>query len=835
MKMKTVFMRAPALPFILLSVVCASLAGTAWAQAPEQEGQDEERAAPEPPEPAPPEPTEAPAPPEDEPVVETEGAEDDAPGEDGAPRDASDVDGEGPAPVPPPPEAPGEPAPVAPPAAEVAADDMDSLFEDPSLLELDEMVVIGERPEDLAQLPGAATVVSQEEMDATGPVHANEALRRVPGVHMLDEEGLGLRLNIGFRGLNPERSRNVLVLEDGVPVALAPYGEPEMYYTPRIERMRRLEIVRGSGSILYGPQTIGGVVNFVTLDPPEETTITADARYGSFNYFMTGVSVGGTHGKVGYLLYANHLRNDGHRDFDMRVTDVMGKLRIALTPKSTLRVKLGIYDEKSNSTYLGLTTPQYEADPSSNFAIHDVLPVRRFSGSIQHAHEFTDHTTLHTTIYGNQTSRDWRRQAFDRAPVDGRDYERIIDGSGQPFPVGMASMGPTDGSALYFRNLNGNRNRSFTIGGVESRVTSDYALGSVGGRFIAGARFHYEEAEEQRINGVVPSVSSGDLINDETRTGRALAAYVSNRFTFVDRLRVTPGLRLESLWSTRDVRRVGGVVEPAENTDHTLAFIPGLGVSADMLEAERDMQVTVFGGVHRGFAPPRTKDAITATGVPLELEAELSWNYEIGTRMAFREWASAELTGFHLDFSNQIIPPTEAGGAASASPDGLVNSGRTRHTGLETGLRADPAEALGAEFRVPLFLSYTFVRTRFGGGWRDDIRGNVLPYAPEHMMTAIARFEHRTGVSVQLSGNYIADQFADVENTVTPSVDGLVGRIPSRFLLDARVAYTHAPWGLTFYVLAKNLTDTQYIASRAPQGIQPGMFRQVIAGVRGRM
>ncbi|MBX3249008.1 MAG: TonB-dependent receptor [Myxococcales bacterium] len=711
----------------------------------------------------------------------------------------------------------------------------DDWLDDPELLALDDVTVIGEREEDLSSLPGAGTVISREELRATGAVNANEVLRRVPGVHVLEEDGLGLRPNIGFRGLSPDRSRNVLVLEDGVPVALAPYGEPELYYAPRIERMRRLEVVRGSGSVLYGPQTVGGVVNYVTLDPPEESTVTADARYGSFGYFLAEASAGGTHGNVGYLLYAMHHRNQGHRGFDLRLTDIMGKLRIDLTERSTVRVKLGLYDESSRTTYLGLTTPQFEADPSFNFATNDLLPVRRYSASVQHTYAFTPRVQLHTTLYGNQTSRDWRRQDFDRAPVDGRTYERIIDGGGRE--VSLAE-GPTDRSGIYFREGNGNRNRSFTIGGLESRVRARYSLGAVESLLTGGVRLHYEQATEQRIDGSVPAVSTGRLRSDETRTGYALAAYVSNRFTLADRVRITPGVRLESLWHQREQRRDANedLSPVARASQHTLALIPGLGISGDLLRAEGGPQLTAFGGVHRGFAPPRTKDAITPTGAPLDLDAEHSWVYELGARLSAAEWLHGELTGFLLDYRNQIIAPTEAGGAASGSEDQLVNSGRTRHVGLESALQLDPARAAGARsFRVPLALSYTYVRSRFGGGWRDDLRGNALPYAPEHLFNAIARFEHDAGVSVQVSGNYVAAQFTDRENTEAPSVDGLVGRIPARFLLDARVAYTVAPIGLTFYVLAKNLADTRFIANRAPQGIQPGMFRQIVVGLRGEI
>src|SRR5687767_9966791 len=129
--------------------------------------------------------------------------------------------------------------------------------------------VIGEYDQVLTSIPGSAFLVGKDRIEATHPSDTGEILRRVPGLHVVDDSGpFSMRLNLGVRGLNPDRSRKLLVLEDGVPLALAPYGEPEMYYSPPIDRMRRVEVLKGSGSILFGPQTVGGVVNFVTPDPP---------------------------------------------------------------------------------------------------------------------------------------------------------------------------------------------------------------------------------------------------------------------------------------------------------------------------------------------------------------------------------------------------------------------------------------------------------------------------------------------------------------------------------------------------------------------------------------
>ncbi|MDL1893385.1 TonB-dependent receptor, partial [Sphingobacteriales bacterium CHB3] len=118
--------------------------------------------------------------------------------------------------------------------------------------ELPQVDVIGRKQGMLDRVPGSANIITPANLRRLAPISGNEILRTITGLHAVDEEGVGLRLNLGVRGLNPDRSRNLLMLEDGVPIALAPYGEPEMYYTPSIDRMARLEVLKGSGSILFG-------------------------------------------------------------------------------------------------------------------------------------------------------------------------------------------------------------------------------------------------------------------------------------------------------------------------------------------------------------------------------------------------------------------------------------------------------------------------------------------------------------------------------------------------------------------------------------------------------
>ncbi|MCG3173367.1 MAG: Vitamin B12 transporter BtuB [Myxococcota bacterium] len=687
--------------------------------------------------------------------------------------------------------------------------------------------VFGGRAEDIEVVPGSAHVIGKQDMKFIQPLSAAEALRTAPGINVVEEsDGVNLRPNIGFRGLDPDRSRTLLLLEDGVPVAMAPYGEPEAYYSPPMERIERIEIVKGSGSILHGPQTIGGVINYITPDPAEKMTVLADVSYGSLDYLLARAGISNTHGQVGYYLSVMHKRLGGHRQLNLSMWDVFGKLRLRLTERSWVGMKLQVYDETSNATYIGLNQGQYETDPSFNFASHDIFLVRRFAASAQHNWLIGAHALLQTSVYGHNLNRDWSRQDYERFRTEGRTYERIINGDGMTVPLESA---PNDGSAVYFRNTQGNRQRNFSVGGLESRLTLNHSAGVLDNELTGGLRFHTEFSRIRYIEGEKPGARTGNIVDEDWRHGHALAAFALNRFTLWKKLHLSPGFRFEGLLQRREILREKGQgkIPEVDSSVWTIGLIPGLGVAYEALP-----QWVWFAGVHRGFAPPRTKDAISSNGQAIELSPEYSWNTELGTRYALEDFLTAEVTGFHIFFTNQIIEPTESSGgvAEGGMPQ---NSGETTHLGVETALTFDPMRLARAGFNLPLLVNYTFVEASFGDGWAARVTGNRLPYAPQHMLTGQLRFEHPWGYSAQVAGNYVSEQFGDKENTAFPSVNGVNGPIPARFLLDARAAYTLADPRLTIFLMGKNLTGARYIASRRPAGIQPGPFRHIIFGIQG--
>jgi Fe(3+) dicitrate transport protein len=693
-----------------------------------------------------------------------------------------------------------------------------------------QITVLGERSGLFGTVPGSASFVNERELQRLLPVSGNEVFRRVTGLHVVDEEGAGMRVNIGIRGLDPDRSRSVLMLEDGIPVALTPYGEPEMYYTPSMDRMSGVEVLKGSGQILFGPQTIGGVINYITADPPSQSTGRLSLRGGQGGFFTGLASYGNTYGNTG--VQVNYLRRqaDNLGATFFRINDLSGKIKLQLSEKSTVGLKLGVYDENSNATYIGLTQTMFDAGglDFERMAPDDRLEIRRYSASVTHEYRFSPALKLKTTAYGYTTTRNWQRQDFSLSASATNQTGVVWGDPGVP------------GGAVYMRNSTGNRNRQFEVAGIEPRLSAKYQLGNISNELDAGTRFLYERAFEQRVNGRNASSRSGDLVEDEIRTGYALSAYAQNKFFLTERFSVTGGLRMESFDYDRNILRstfaVNGVTAVRDTNiiadSRVFQLIPGVGANYTLRE-----NTTIFAGIHRGFAPPRVKDAITQAGQALQLDAELSWNTEIGTRTKPVDGLSLELTAFLMDFSNQIIPVSESSGGTGS---GLVNGGRTRHSGLEAGVTADFARILSVPNYALIFdMNATYVNAyynadRFVSPSANDeavnIRNNRTPYAPEWMISSALTFEAPMGLSLRLTGTYVGEQFTNELNTVAPSADGRTGKLPSYFIADATARYQIPKTQASFNLAVKNITDERYIASRRPQGIRVGLPRLITAG-----
>jgi len=678
--------------------------------------------------------------------------------------------------------------------------------------------VLGESEEALQAVPGSATKLEAEALEKAHVVTTNEALRKVPGVVAVDEEGLGLRPNIGMRGLDPSRSRKVLLLEDGVPLSMAPYGDNASYYHPPIERFESIEVLKGSAQLLYGPSSIGGVINYLTPMPPARLSARVTLGVGNRNYFNLSGMAGGVVGENGLVGTFMHKRGMGARDNTFsELTDVAFKALVGLGERQGLTLKASYYQEDSRVTYSGLTEAEFAANPRQNPFAHDRFHGKRLGLSGQHEFNFTDALVLRTTAYVGIFKRDWWRQSStsSQRPNDAAD----------PACGGMANLDTTCG--------NQGRLREYTMGGVEPRLQWRYPLAGAESQLDVGMRGHFEVQERRQENGAFPDARTGEVVENNQRRTNAWSAYAQNRFNF-GRFTVTPGARVEALWMYR-WNRLGANGAGITGQDSLVAAMPGVGATANLGGG-----TTLFAGVHRGFAPPRPEDVISNdTGAVVELKPELSWNYELGVRSQPRPGLQVEATGFYMDFENQVVPASVAGGEGAS----LTNGGRTRHAGLEFAPRLDVGKLRGSDHNPYATVAFTwlpvaeFVGTRvthIAAEAGTSVTGNRLPYAPRETLTATAGYAHASGFDAHLELVGMGEMYSDDLNTVVPTANGQRGRIPGWIIYNAAVSYTlpRIPGmeRLTVFASGKNLGNRLYIVDRS-RGILPGPPLTVQAGI----
>lgn len=669
-------------------------------------------------------------------------------------------------------------------------------------------------------LPGSVAKVDLVRLQSIQPFTLNEVLRKVPGVHVADEEGVGMRINIGIRGMDPDRSRGVHMMEDGIPVALGPYGENEAYYSPFVDRMAGIEIIKGSGQILYGPQTIGGIINFITADPPEKSRLNVKFMGGSGLNFLGAVTVGQGFKNGGFTL--SYIRKQGEQVGPTwyRINDVVGKLVIFPTNKTKLIFKAGFYHELSNATYVGLTQNMWESGDNLfvQMAPDDRMQVLRFSGSLQHEWRINKKLSMNTSVFGYRTSREWRRQEFSSSPAS--NMSGVVWGDSS-----------ITGGAVYMRNSTGIQNRYFDVLGAENKFIWSFNTGKIAQRVDAGIRFIYERANEDHMRGAVPNAEVGTPTSNEFRNGYGLAVYAQDKIFLHKKFTATIGVRGEFFWFDRTFNMLNGIDTSLGSNNFVAAVIPGIG-----LNYKPASWVNIYSGLHRGFAPPRVKDAINTSGVAVQLDAEDSWNVELGARFKVKEFLTAEITGFYMDFVNQVVPQSISSGGSSTA---LVNGGATRHAGVELAFDYDIAQHAGwKKMNLGIEGGFTYQYTAYAknrfsvqAGDTLNLINNQLPYAPSIMTNVALYFKTSFGLNIRLNGNYVGDQFADDLNLLTPTADGRKGLIPGYFILDANASYNIPKIKTTLRLSVKNLTDQRYIVSRRPTGIKVGLPMLFMAGL----
>ncbi|MDO9393973.1 MAG: TonB-dependent receptor [Methylotenera sp.] len=706
-------------------------------------------------------------------------------------------------------------------------------------IELKAVTVIGILPEKLESVPGSFTVVDEKEMEAKRPFSVKEALSNVAGINIVtSEDPMSLALNIGVRGNDPRRSARTLLLEDGMPLFLAPYGDPAAHYSTPLDRVQRIEVVKGSGQVLYGPQTVGGMINFVTKPVPKDGFAgSVSATIGNNDFTGLHANLGYGNERGGMMIDVLQKKGDGVRknhEFDVQDFAIKGQLN--LTDQHTLIAKASYYEEDSNVSETGLGVTEYARDkfqaPSGK---NDTFEHERKSFQLQHIFQIADKVKLSTQAYYVDAWRSSFRQTDEPGGFSGANNATgfsVLERC--PQPAGTAF------TEVQAANCGGrHRPRSYDYWGIEPRLDFSHNLFGIASDAVIGFRYHEEDIKREQYRGNTALFQNLSYAQDNSLPREkilidveAKSYYGQNTFYMGD-WAVTPGIRVEDIKTKTDIQRANGNAHTnpqSKLTNKQTKVLPGFGVAWNGID-----NTTIFAGVHKGFAPPRPSRDIFAAGantaVAGETKPEESTNWEIGVRSKYVKGVSLESTLFHTKLDDIVI--NRGGGT-------YENAGETAMAGLELAGRVDFGTIYDTSHNVYVTASYTnmftaeFKKTSPVAS-HGVVSGERLPYAPRHIASINLGYQHPVGVDARIGVDYISRQEPHPSQRVLAPVDaalsGLAGDIPSYSLLNASVSYKPADSKASYFISAHNLADKQYLVTRI-DGMFAGRERQVFGGIR---
>lgn len=681
---------------------------------------------------------------------------------------------------------------------------------------------------------GSAYYLSPQDLQQFGYTDVNKVLRAVPGVNVFEEDGFGLRPNISLRGTSPERSAKITLMEDGVLIAPAPYSAPAAYYFPTIGRIEAVEVLKGSSQIQYGPYTTGGAINMVSKTIP--TTLSGEARLTAGNYHSrsTELSLGDSRENFGFVTQYFNYNSDGFKALDgggntgFDKSDYLAKFRVNTNRDARvyqqLQLKFQYSEEISNETYLGLTQADYDINPYRRYLASgaDRMDTDHMQFQIDHFIRPHQNVTIKTTAYQNNFNRNWYK--LDDVDLTGRVSISNVLARPEEFSAEYQALFANNTPEDVFGVKANNRE-------YESRGIQSVANISFGEKLYQdleiGIRYH-EDSEDRFQWKDKYGIQNGEMIrttvaakgSDANRitSAEAVAAHVLYKVSF-NGLTLTPGLRYENITLTRndygknDPNRTGFELSTAENKVDV--WIPGIGANYRF-----SPELSIFGGVHKGFAPPGTAEGS---------KPEESINLELGGRFNYNG-LRGELVGFYNDYSNMLGSDLAASGGTGTLD--MFNAGEALVKGIELLLNFDVLRFTEGDIKLPVTVSYTFTDARFQSDFASTVGifgevsdGDEIPYIARNQFNVTAALEN-SHFNVSLSGRY-TDAFRTMAGTGTIPQEFEVG---SHFIVDLSAKYFYSP-RVTLFTNINNLFDSTYEVARMPAGLRPGAPFMMNAGI----
>jgi Fe(3+) dicitrate transport protein len=633
-----------------------------------------------------------------------------------------------------------------------------------------------------------------------------QVLAKVPGIHIWESDPSGIQIGIAARGLSPNRSWEFNIRQNGYDIAADPFGYPEAYYNPQLQGVQRIEIIRGQGSLQYGPQ-FGGMVNYILRNGSEinkpfefetQQTVGSNGLFNSYN------AIGGKKGKVHYYSFFDHRNGNGWRENSRYYTDAgFGTITYYVTPKFSITTELMRSHIRSQQAG-GLTDVQFAQDPTQSLRSRNWFDITWTSPAIIANYQINANTRWNTKLFAT---------IGDRNSVGYTSAITVKD-----------SVNPATGN-YNNRVLNADKYRNYAL---ESRIITDYTLFDRNNTFSGGIRLYtgstFRQSNGKGTTGSNYDMRAADLYPTDIRfDSRNLAAFAENIFRISDQFLLIPGIRyewLEGSASGRNGFTATGTPIQLQNIQRSRSFwLAGIGSEyhitkgtefyANYAQAYRPIQ---FANLQ---APPST-DVVDP-----DLADAKGYNIDLGYRGKVKSYLQFDVSVYYLSYQNRIGTITPAG----ASYRLITNVGNSISKGFEGFVEFNPVKAFAPSNTTDLllFASYSYTDARYSNDHKDAAtKGKQVENAPKNIL--------RLGITAGykaflLTGqvSYSSETFSDANNTIIPTANAQNGLIPAYTVTDLTASYKFSK-SLSVKTGLNNLFDTHYFTRRAGGYPGPGVL-----------
>ena len=645
---------------------------------------------------------------------------------------------------------------------------------------------------------------------------ARQIFAQVAGLNIWESDCAGIQIGVGGRGLSPSRTENFNTRQNGYDIAADALGYPESYYSPPMQAIEKVEVVRGAASLQYGPQ-FGGMINFVMKEGPKDKKFQAESiqSVGSYRFYNSYNAIGGTIGRFNYYSFFQYKFGKCWRcnsDFD-NYTAYAG---LRYTSKKGTTIKM----EYTRMWYLaqqagGLTDAQFNQDPQAAYRDRNWFRVKWNVMSLSLNHEFTSSSKLDVRLFGLISSRE--ALGFQGPP-------------NQSDPI----SNPASSDIQKYRNLI--RGDFKNVGG-EFRFLHNYRIKNQPQVFLTGVRLYkgFTESRQGPADSTYDHVFEyEDVVANQSSSNHPsgnVAWFAENIFNVHKKLSITPGVRIEYI----DTKTTGSARlvyrDQADNVildslrvgdSRSRRWFPlfGLGMSYKPLKG-----LEVYANFSQNYKPINFNDLWVSTPsarIDPNMKDETGFNADLGIRGRIKNAFQFDLTGFVMLYNDRIGYVQQVDPELFSVYRLRTNVSDARTVGVETYLRWNAIETFlpASDWALGIFSNITWLNAQYVSSGESAFRNKRVELTPALLA--------RTGVDlgwkdVKMSFllSYTDQQFTDATNSIQ-TVNAVNGIVPSYYVMDLNLGYKI--WKLNLNAGVENLTDNRYFTRRATGYPGPGII-----------